>query len=128
MKKYVLCLLICSAFLVGCKDEIANPYGVEGEWSWIRSIGGDNGEIITPFSTGNTMRLEIDSETYKHFWNDSLVLESGYIVETRTDSSFGSDKVLVLDSGSDFSLIQTGDTLTLSDIRLHGYVLTYTRN
>src|SRR5690349_6511014 len=94
MKYYFFFFLFAISSLSACKDD--DPVvatGIEGDWRWTQSYGGLLRQTITPDSAGYTRHLEIDSETYSEFQDDSLVFEADYNIETRADSLFGTNKV-----------------------------------
>lgn len=125
-KRFYFLLLIC-ALLTACKDDDEQTAGLLGEWEWVQSIGGDNGETLTPLTEGVTRHLEIDLNTYKAFENDSLIFESTYLTEIRTDSFFGSNVFLVFPGGAAQSIIREDDELILSEYGLHRYTHTYVK-
>ena len=125
MKNLALILLLLTACITSCCDDETN--GVIGDWEWVQSVGGDNGETLTPLTEGVTRHLEIDAVRYKAFENDSLVFESTYVIETRMDSFSGSNVFLVFPGGNAQSIIRDNDELILSEYGFHGYTHTYVR-
>ncbi|MGH1387583.1 hypothetical protein [Kordia sp.] len=89
MKNYFLLLFIGIA-LVSCSNDDDNSPDTStqiiGNWNWVKSSGGITNITHTPASTGNTQRLEITSTVFKSYFNNELVLEKDYSLETRESS------------------------------------------
>ena len=124
--KNLFYFLLASTLFIACKDEDEDPNALIGEWEWVQSYGGIQGQTLTPQSEGVTKHLEIDDDTYKEFINDSLIFQSGYEIEARQDSIFGTDQVITFDTGYELAFIQGGDNLQLIELCFdcfdHSYV------
>lgn len=79
MKKWILILLLAS-FTINCSndDEININQKLIGEWKWIESSGGIQGETINPQTTGENRNIEITSDKIKYFTNGVLISEFDY--------------------------------------------------
>jgi hypothetical protein len=128
MKYYFFFFLLAIATFTACKDDDpVNATGIEGDWRWTQSYGGLLGQTITPDSAGYTRHLEIDSETYREFQDDSLIFQSNYNIETRVDSLFGTNKIIAFDTGYELAIIQSGNNLKLIEICFDCFEHSYVR-
>jgi hypothetical protein len=128
MKYYFFLLMLTVATFTACKDDDpVNATGIEGDWRWLQSYGGIAGITIFADSVNYTRHLEIDSDTYREFQDDSLVFQAGYNIETRADSLFGTNKVIAFTTGYELAIIQNGNDLKLIEICFDCFEHTYVR-
>lgn len=108
------------------KDELKDnsiyvdtPVALIGSWNWLYSSGGIAGTISTPQSTGETKRIEFDSDNnLRLFVNDKLKEALTFKIE-KGKSITSQDSVLILTNiyhGIRQSItFRTADTLILFD-------------
>ena len=104
MKNYILLLLMGALMLtiMSCHDgDCPKAIGINGEWVWVKSIGGIGGSTLNPDSEGIEQSLFIDDFVYQKYIDDSLVFESAYDLEIRPDSSFGTNTFILFDTGGE---------------------------
>src|SRR5688572_24312009 len=91
--KYAI-LLFLSVTVSSCgKDEAGT--GLQGEWNWVQSYGGEAGETLTPVSTMSTAKLVIDEFTYREYRNDSLIYETSYILTVTDYHPFSTSNTVI---------------------------------
>lgn len=117
MKKY--CYIILSFIILsGCTRKKVNTEESEiiGNWNWVESFGGIAGILETPESTGNTIQLDISSNTIKKYVNGVLESSLSYSIETGDSGILGGTQEMIIYE-NDFrqSFILTGNTLLLYD-------------
>lgn len=119
MKNYFL-LLFIGITLVSCSNDDDNSLDTNtriiGNWNWIVSHGGFGNWTHTPESTGNTLRLEISSTTFKRYFNGELVYETTYTIELREPDNFSGEREMIVDENGESNNIITfnGDNLVIS--------------
>ncbi|MFV9552579.1 hypothetical protein [Algibacter sp. PT7-4] len=82
MKNYFLLLFVGITFL-NCSNNDDNSQELQliGTWNWVESSGGIDGRTETPTSTGNSMKIEISSNSVKRYLNGNLESELTYSTE-----------------------------------------------
>jgi len=97
---------------------VDTPEALIGSWNWLYSAGGFAGTLSTPQSTGETKRIEFDSDNnLSLFVNGELINEQKFKIE-KGKSITSQDSVLLLTNA--FGIRQsitfrTADTLILFD-------------
>ena len=99
--------LFAIAFLLfsslGCnknKDCIIDDQ-IQGEWVWLKSVGGIGGWTLTPESENITRKLIITDNIYREYVNDSLVYEKKFVSGISEDKLIDTDvrKYIQFESG-----------------------------
>jgi hypothetical protein len=82
MKKWILILLLAS-LTINCSNDDENNIDQQliGEWKWIESSGGIQGETLNPQTTGENRNIEITSDKIKYYTNGILTLEFDYYLQ-----------------------------------------------
>ncbi|MEZ5059577.1 MAG: hypothetical protein R2879_21295 [Saprospiraceae bacterium] len=128
---FFLLLTLSGIIFFSCKKENDHPspfQTLQGNWEWQESNGGFAGWQLTPASEGYTQSLEIDTDTYKMYRNDSLLFESTYTIKQVQDPIIGPSKdVIELDTQSDMGYQISNDSLFLFDQCFDCYFHLYTR-
>lgn len=100
---------------------VDTPQALIGSWNWLYSAGGFAGTTSTPQSTGETKRIEFDSDNYlRVFVNGQLKTDQKFTVE-KGKSIASRDSVLLLRNGFGVTgmrqsiRFRTSDTLILFD-------------
>ncbi len=115
MKNYMLLLLIGITFL-SCSndDDSTNSFSLIGTWDWVESSGGIGGWTETPASTGNTIKLEIYSNSIKRYLNGNLESESNYSIEFE-EYNGAQREVIIYENGWEQTIDLNEDSLTFYD-------------
>jgi len=118
LSSYLAILIILSG-LLACqkKDKCPETSEINGEWVWVKSIGGFGGFILTPESEGRTERLIIDECIYQQYINDSLALEAQYELGISEDALLGTEEntYIQLSNDNKEAVEITGDELRLTE-------------
>jgi hypothetical protein len=134
MKSYVLILFSLVIILGSCsKENITSTKvssGLTGEWNWVYSSGGIAVTTYTPKSTGETRRIEFDTNgVFRSYVNNILATESKYkLVKSRT--IYSQDSALLIIRASSMPqnfMIRSSDTLILMDECFDCFEHLYTR-
>jgi len=82
MKKWILIIFLAS-LTINCSNDDENDIDQQliGEWKWIESSGGVQGETLNPQTTGENRNIEITSDKIKYYTNGILILESDYYLQ-----------------------------------------------
>ena len=116
MKKYFCLILVLILFNCTSKKVNSDEPEITGNWNWIESFGGIAGVLETPESTGNTIQLEISSDTIKRYVNGGLESSLSYIIETDESGILGGpQEMIIYENGFNQSFILTVNTLLLYD-------------
>ncbi len=125
-------LMLLSILPFGCSndDDSIKPIDIKGEWTWIESVGGFGGWTLTPESEDITKRLIIDDFVYQEFWNDSLVLDTGYEIKLSEETLVGTEDntIIEFDSGDRQAIVIVDSNLELIDQCIDCYSHRYRRN
>jgi hypothetical protein len=122
--------------LVSCtKEKTKNleeiPSDLYGTWNWLYTTGGYAGINITPFTTGESKKIELTATGYyKYFVNDIIQSENKFHIEKSTSIYSHHDTVLMLVTGNGINQsfrFRTPDTLTLYEEAFDGFVHHYAR-
>lgn len=109
---------------------IETPSELIGSWNWVNTTGGIGGSYSTPQSTGETKRIEFDSNNnFKYYINDIKKAEHKFQVEKGTTIT-SHDSVIILRNilGVRQSLtFRTLDTIVLFDEFYDGYSYYFNR-
>lgn len=132
MKSIILFFILTSITIFiasGCDKDCLQDRGINGEWIWIKSVGGFSGGTITPDDVGYTEKLKIDDFIYQVYVNDTLAYESQYDLEIREDSISGPRNYLVFPSGYEEWIGISESELVLDEIMYDdGYTRYYQRD
>ena len=123
-------LLLSILILIGfsCeKDDCCSANGIEGKWEWIQSVGGLGGWTQTPATEGVTKELIITETTYQECIEGNLVREEIYILETRQDSFFNTNRFMIFNTGGERAIKLDGDQLEIHELCADCFSHTYTR-
>ncbi len=102
MKKYIFLFLI-GITLVSCSNDddvvsdIPTSAKIIGVWNWDKSTGGIDGATHTPESTGSIQRLEVTAAAMKRYYNNDLLSENSYAIETTTSYLFNEDLEMIIE-------------------------------
>ena len=114
MKKLILIFLIGFTICSCSNDDDSTSLNLVGTWNWVRSSGGITGAILTPASTGSTMRLEITSTVIKKYMDNDLISERTYSIQVRESSIFGEPRDMIIHENNSRQIIDLeGTNLTL---------------
>ena len=116
MKKWIL-ILILAVLTINCSNDDENNITEQliGEWEWIESSGGIQGETTNPEITGENRTLEISSDKIKYFTDGILTIEINYHLE-KGISILSKENVdlMIFENGSKHSVILFENTLVIS--------------
>lgn len=118
MKKYLL-LFLASIVLLNCSNDddvttIPTSEKILGVWNWDKSTGGIDGATHTPESTGSIQRLEVTAAAMKRYYNNDLLSENSYTIETTTSYLFNEDLEMIIEDNDRRFIIQfEGEKLIL---------------
>lgn len=104
MKKYFF-LFLASIVLISCSNDddttnISTSEKILGVWNWDTSTGGIDGATHTPESTGSIQRLEVTAATMKRYYNNDLLSENSYTIETTTSYLFNEDLEMIIEENN----------------------------
>ncbi|OGS71082.1 MAG: hypothetical protein A3F91_10230 [Flavobacteria bacterium RIFCSPLOWO2_12_FULL_35_11] len=117
MKKWILILLLAS-LTINCSydDEVNINQQLIGEWKWIESSGGIQGEILNPQTTGENRNIEITSDKIKYYTNGILTSEFDYYLQ-KGESIRTNEKtdLMIYENDRKQSIVLNGNKLILYD-------------
>lgn len=117
------CLLLLITACQKDKDCIAY-LGINGEWTWVKSVGGIAGSTLTPETENLTRTLEIDDFKFREYVNDTLAYQSEYDLDM---DSTGLAWIIYEDDGRQ-QLVEISETeLKLHDAYPDGFSALYER-
>lgn len=141
MKKLLLVLTILS-FTFGCNDDesevvitvppiVTGKTGIVGKWFWIKSVGGEYGQVSTPQSTGHTSVYVFNSDSsFQSQIDGTLKINTTYSIKKETTVfNTQQDVIRFADNSSRQYIIlkEIKDTLFLADNHTLGFTYTYIR-
>lgn len=123
-------LIILCFILLSCQstdDEVLRE--LTGEWQWIESQGGLAGWTLTPMTEGYHQSLIINDIVFQMYQDDSLTVESSYILDTYNYPLFdnGDSTIIQLDNNMTWGITWEADSLYLLDLCTDCYLHTYLR-
>lgn len=115
MKKYIF-IMFLGIICLSCSknDNTSNSSLLVGTWKWIESSGGIDGRTETPITTGNSIKLEISSNSVKKYLNGNLVSESSYSIKFEKYNGM-QQEIIVYENQPDQIISLNGNYLTLFD-------------
>lgn len=125
----ILLFFGCMTLLIASchKDECEQSGAICGEWIWEKSVGGFGGWTETPASKGVAKKLKISDFTFESYVNDSLVFQSGYDLEIRPDTSFGTNTYIKFEQGGEQAILIKATRLELYDLCADCFMHSYVR-
>ncbi len=119
LKQTSLLLLLGVYFLSSCKEERScmPSKGLQGQWIWIKSVGGIGGWTETPESEGYSQKLVIDDYYYQEYRDGSLTLSSQYDSGISDVPLFGTEErtYITVDSIGQRAFVLNGNELQIID-------------
>jgi len=116
MKKIIFLILI--SFLFSCErnSEDSTSENLIAKWNWIKSSGGIDGKVETPFSTGKNIVLEFSQNKVKTYENGILKSEKNYSIQTKNSIMGGQKQMVIYEPYQpDQSFLIENNKLFLSD-------------
>ena len=126
-------LFFLAILIVACsdndyfRDQCNSTNSIIGHWEWVESNGGFGGWTLTPTSTGDTKRLEIDDLYYTEFLNDSIVRHGQYDLFITQDTILGTSTYLELESGWLVACSLVNNEFAIIELCFDCYVHNYIR-
>ena len=112
MRFYIIILL----FLLSCNTGFEPDSKVLLSWTWVQSSGGFAGQTTTPASTGDEIRIEFTTKTYKKYVNSVLEEDLKYsVAEEKSIISNEPVEIITFSNGWRQSYEVTDSTLFLMD-------------
>ncbi|MBN8680442.1 MAG: hypothetical protein J0M29_19610 [Chitinophagales bacterium] len=132
LKQTSLLLLLGVYFLSSCKEERScmPSKGLQGQWIWIKSVGGIGGWTETPESEGYSQKLVIDDYYYQEYRDGSLTLSSQYDSGISDVPLFGTEErtYITVDSIGQRAFVLNGNELQIIDACFDCFTHYYRRN
>ena len=114
MKKTIFLILIGITIFSCSSDDKNSNTNLIGVWNWTGSSGGIAGTNETPESTGNTIKLEIMSNSIRSYLNDNLTSETSYTIEIKESLLFIEPReMIIFENGLRQIINLDGNNLTL---------------